>query len=1102
METWSCVACAGENAEGMRFCGHCGARRLEEWICAACGGENPEGMRFCGHCGAPAAGTAPAAAAAVPEVAAPTPPAPPDEAATADTLRSFVATQVADRLIETGGELPQERRLITALFADVSGFTTLADRLDPEELLEVIDPVVSALSSVVGRYEGYVEKFAGDALLALFGAPVAHEDDAQRALLVALEMHDELARVAAELGPEASGLTLHVGVNSGHGIARILGSEARMDYAVLGDSVILAQRLESAAPPRETYVSELTYRLTRDDFEFEPVGELTLKGKLEPVLAWRLLGRRTNPRPARLERSRALIGRDEELAAVSSTFAALQSGEGTVITLTGEPGVGKSRLTAELRAHVEAEGALWLDARCLSYGSGLPYWPYADLLRRVGGIRAEDDRLASARRLSEVIAETAPAALPFFARLLDLPHEGAEIERLEPEAFRRGLHAAIADWLTALARTQPVVLAVEDLHWADTASLALTEELARGCMRTALRLYLTARPEGASAVKRVAEAAEGAATRSLELTPLDERGIGALIAAMLGGDPPRELPALVIERTAGNPFFAEEMVRSLEEAGDLNRDDGVWRIRPGWDAEAVPPTVEGLLSSRIDLLPRRPAQLLQTASVIGRRIPTQLLEAVAGSAVGDPLERIVAGGFLDRVDVNGEPGVAFHHALVQDVAYSRLLRKQRRDLHRRVAEVAEAVYGSGDEVVALLARHLYLAEAGTKAFDYLVRAGARAKRLFANDEAIVHFGRAVEVVRAHDELTDRLPELLLDLADLRELVGDYDDAYELYEDARTATGDLRAWRGLAGTLRKRGKYEDALGIVDSAVATEALKAQDLAPLWLEAGWSLALSGRLGQAIDVLQAGLATTTDPRGTTAAQLLIELARIEAQEGELEGALGHALDARSIFEEHDDVRGLARTMRVLGEVHAKRREPDEAAAALHRGLELAERVGSIEEIGGCLINLGLVEEQREAFAAAIKWDCRAIEEFERIGHGSGRARGYANLAGHLMLAGDYDRAERWSERAIEVSRAIGHPMTIADAIDTIASIHFRRRHFLEAAARAEEAAAQYVEIGSPPYAANSLELAAQAWREAGEDERARIAETRAREVRPPSVA
>src|SRR5918996_2229731 len=258
---------------------------MAAWTCSACGGENAEGMRFCGHCGTPVAAAPPA-----PDVS--------------QTLRSFVAEPVAERLMETGGEVPEERRLITALFADVSGFTSLADRLDPEELIEVIDPVIGGLSSIVGRYGGYVEKFAGDALLALFGAPVSHEDDAERALLVALEMHRELARLCETLPHEAE-LTLHCGVNSGHGIARILGSEARMDYGVLGDSVILAQRLESAAPAGETYVSQMTVALTGERFEFESVGDLTLKGKSEPVPAWRLVGERRVPEVRR----RALIGR-------------------------------------------------------------------------------------------------------------------------------------------------------------------------------------------------------------------------------------------------------------------------------------------------------------------------------------------------------------------------------------------------------------------------------------------------------------------------------------------------------------------------------------------------------------------------------------------------------------------------------------------------------------------------------------------------------------------------------------------------------------------------------------------------------------------------
>src|SRR5262245_29522418 len=303
------------------------------WACASCGGDNPEGMRFCGHCGAPAESATATASPATEDVT--------------EALRSFVAGPVADQLVESGGQLAEERRLVTALFADVSGFTSLADRLDPEELLEVIDPVISALSSIVGRYEGYVEKFAGDALLALFGAPVAHEDDSSRALLVATEMHRELARVTTKL-PHEPQLTLHVGVNSGHGIARILGSEVRMDYGVLGDAVILAQRLESAAPPGETYVSESTVRLTQKRFAFEPVGELTLKGKSEAVPAWRLVGPRARPRAVAPElAATGFVGRGAELTAAVEALEEVAGGTGSLVTGAGEPGVGKSRLTDE-----------------------------------------------------------------------------------------------------------------------------------------------------------------------------------------------------------------------------------------------------------------------------------------------------------------------------------------------------------------------------------------------------------------------------------------------------------------------------------------------------------------------------------------------------------------------------------------------------------------------------------------------------------------------------------------------------------------------------------------------------------------------------------
>jgi class 3 adenylate cyclase/tetratricopeptide (TPR) repeat protein len=1052
------------------------------WTCESCGGENPEGTRFCGHCGAPAE-----AAPAAPILDEP-------EQDVTETLRSFVSGPVAERLIEAGGEIPEERRLITALFADVSGFTALADRLDPEELLEVIDPVISGLSSIVGRYEGYVEKFAGDALLALFGAPVTHEDDAARALLAALEMHAELERICSELPYDAE-LTLHAGINSGHGVARILGSEARMDYSVLGDSVILAQRLESAAPTGETYVGELTKRLTEEMFAFDPVGELTLKGKAEPVPAWRLLGRRTVPALRASHRGATLVGRDRELAAISDVLEALSDGRGGIVTVTGEPGVGKSRLSEAVEARADELGLRWLQTRCLSYGASLAYWPYAELVRSLADVRSEDEPDESQRRLAGALERAgAGTAVSFFARLLDLPGVSDQVAGLEPEAFRRGLHGAFATTFVALAKDRPLVLAVEDVHWLDGSSADLTRELARLCEREPVAFYLIARPEAGPVL---AELAGDSPRRGIALEPLDEEGVAALVRGLLAGDVQKGFPALVRDRTAGNPLFVEELLRSLQETGALTRKNGFWRTQPGWDAEAVPPTIEELLASRIDSLSRSDASTLQTASVIGRRVQVALLEAVMNvPELQVSLERLVEAGFLDSLDGNdGDRRLLFHHALIQDVAYSRLLRRKRRDLHRRVAEVAEAMYGAGDEIIDLLARHLYLGKAGAKAIDYIVRAGERARRLFANEEAILHFQRAAEVAAAEPMVAERLPEIQLSLADLHDFVGAYDEAMKLYAAVRDATSDVRAWSGMVSTLQKQGRYEEALGIANEAFTHDELKGADLTPLWLEQGRCLAVSGRVNQAIDVLEAGL-EAAPARTPVVGLLLLQLARAQTVKGDFEEALANALQAREILEEHDDQRGLTTTMRIIGDAYRQLGRLDEAAEALERGLELAERIGNIEEIGGCLINLGIVNMHRELLVEATTSLRRAIEEFERVGHGAGRALGYATLAETLVHSGELDEALVNAQKALELARAIKHPLAAADAIQAIAAIRLGQGQFDEAAARAEEAAALFLDVDAASLASDALAIAAEAWDKAGERERADETSARARSL------
>lgn len=1075
---------------------------MASWTCISCGNQNPAGTRFCGHCGTPLSGASPAA---------------PDDLVDAETtLRKFVAAPVADLLVESGGRLAGERRLITALFADISGFTSLAERVDTEELLEVIDPILARLSAIVGRYEGYVEKFAGDALLALFGAPIAHEDDAVRALHTGLEMQREIARFRDELPASAGGLTLHVGINSGHGIARVMGGGTRLDYGVLGDAVILAQRLESAAPAGEIYVGETTQSLARGRFEFASVGDLTLKGIERNVPTWRLVGERAASSDVRSSDPHAIVGRDRELRALDGSLDGLLGGAGGMVEIEGEPGVGKSAIVEVLRDRATSRGVRWLESRCLSYGSSIAYRPIAELLRSFAGLHLDDLPADVGPSLERALDAVGLAdLLPYFARLLGASTTSATgaaswaaVAALEPEAFQRGLHDALGRWVTTLAAASALVLLVEDVHWADTSSMALLEELAAPERAGRYLLVVTRRPGHDLRMEALRAAAEGR-SETLSLSPLDRGSMEALVASRLDGAvPPRGLVDLLNDRTGGNPFFVEEVVRVLLETGVLRRSEGEWLVNDGWDASAVPVTIEGVLSARIDRLPAHARSVLQASAVIGRRIRDGLLRGVlaAEADLDRSIDVLVEARLLERIDDAGAPLLAFHHALVQDVAYGRMLRRQRRDLHRRVAEVAEGLYGSGDDYIDLLARHLYLADAGAKSIDYLVRAADRARRLFANAEAIVDFQRAADVAgrlaAADPAVANRLATIRLDLADLQELTGEYESALAAYEQVAEATGDARAWHGVAAVLRKRGRYGEALATLDRAFAGLAASGQDLRGLWLERGWTLSLEGRLSDSRAALVAGLAASevVDPlRG----RLLVQLARGEIVAGSAADGLAHADEASALFRFSDDPLGLAISDRIAGDALRKIGRVDEARERLLAGLATAERIGSSEELGASLLNLGMVEVDTGRYGGATEAFERAATEFRRSGNLNGVVFAESALADALVRAGEPDAGRTLAERTLGVAREIGNEPVAADVLDTLAQAAAAVGDARSAAERYDEASGAYEAVEEWELAAAKASLAADAWEAIGEMERARDRRSRARviEERVPTV-
>ncbi|HEY3576414.1 MAG TPA: AAA family ATPase [Gaiellaceae bacterium] len=1014
------------------------------WQCSACSATNPDGTGFCGQCGAagPVASTA--------------------------ALRS-------------------ERRLVTALFADISGFSELTGRVDTEELLEVIDPVVTALSNVVGRYGGVVEKYAGDAILALFGAPVAHDDDAARALRTAEAMHRELAELVPELGPAASSLRLHIGVNSGHGIGRVLGSDVRLDYGVLGDVVVLAQRLEASAPPGETYVGETTYELTRKQFDLEPLGELTVKGKAEPVPAWRLAGLRADAGVTAV-REPALAGRGREQAELGELVDRLGEARGGVGFVIGEAGAGKTVLCEAIRARAERAGLQWLAARCISYGGELAYWPFADLFRRVFGL--VDARQPEAfgvleGRLAELGLQE---ALPFVATLCGI--EGAPATPLGAQTFQVRLHESVVAVLRALATREPTALHLDDLHWADGPTVELLRKVLQLCSEAPLLVLVSSRPDALTAIAELEATVDGADVR-LDLAPLAEPAVREIATGILGAPPARSLVAELLERTRGNPFFVEEVTRSLMERDELEQDAGEWRTRPGWEADQVPLTVEGILAARVDALGEPERDALEVLSIIGRRADGELARAVSGE-IDAAVPTLVAAGLLDGPDEKSQV-LTFHHPLIQQVVYSRLLRRRRARLHTLVGAAAETLYGVDDASVDLFARHFYLGEEPQKAYPHLLRAADRAERLYANEQALTQLRRALELTATVAAADDERLALLLRCAKLEDTVGRYEEARYLYHEV-AETGHVRAAIGEIEALRKLGRlpWDEAVELLERARAT-CLDPADVAALALEEGLLQRQRGETDAAVDALQRGLAAVPGHDSGLEGELLLELGYTLTFAGGAEDGLSHVSRARRVFEHTGDLPRLAMTLRMLGGIQSDLADAADDREGLERAREtleqahaLARRIGNAEEQAASLMNLGVILGQLGEFETALEVDRAALAAFESAGLKRGVACACCNIASHLTDLARWEEALDTGRRALEVATEIDMPYWITGALLSIAQSELALGNPEPSAAAAEEAVERALAHGLQERAQWALHDAIAAYEALGDHERA----------------
>jgi adenylate cyclase len=698
-----------------------------------------------------------------------------------DALQARVPAELADKARRTAATPRSEieRRNVTVMIADLSGFTQLGERFDPEIIREFQDDLFDEIASVVYAHEGFVEKFVGDAVVSVFGAPLTHEDDPERALRAALSIRHRMEgineRWSDRLGQM---LELHIGINTGPVVAGQIGPEQGGAYSVTGDTVNTASRLQDAARPGQILVSQATQRLAQEAFEFERLEPVTVQGKREPVTVFEVHRARLFPGQGRGLRglSAPMVGRRREQEQLRQVAESLKGGRGQVVIVTGEAGIGKSRLMDEWHRSLDSKEVRWLEGRSYLGASSVPYGPFADLSRRYSAITDEDSEARARKRLRQGLHRVLPGGLEAQALVASMlgmrleDDEAAHLAALTPQSIKERLFALVEDLVRRLAQQRPTVLALEDLHWADDSSLELVQHLVPLIQEVPLAIVGVIR-RGEGDVPLLPAVAERYADRltHIELVPLERESAETLVEELLAGDEalPADVRDLIVGKAEGNPFFVEEVIRTLIERGGLERsaDGQGWVVTPKLEGVAVPDTLQGVLMARLDRLAPPTKRTAQEAAVIGRVFQQRVLLRLVEEAtrLDADLDQLMREELIRELRRDPELEYIFKHALTQEVAYDTLAAAQRRDLHARVGAALEDVVGDRiGEFQAILGGHFLHGEVWNKAYAYYLAAGDAAARLHAYPEALSHYSTAEQALRNLPP-TDEIRRQIVDL---------------------------------------------------------------------------------------------------------------------------------------------------------------------------------------------------------------------------------------------------------------------------------------------------------------------------------------------------
>jgi len=830
-----CTACQFDNRQEAKFCKQCG-RNLEA-KCPSCGFDCPSDSHYCDECGH-----------RISKLKKPA-------LINYSQPRSYTPKYLADKILTSRNSIEGERKFVTVLFADVADYTSISEQFDPEEVHQIMDGCFKILMDEVHKYEGTINQFTGDGIMALFGAPVACEDHAQRACHVAIKIQEAFEKYSKDLEAIFDiQFKMRIGINSGLVVVGTIGDDLRMDYTAVGDTTNLAARMEITAKPGTILLSENTQRLVKEFFVLESLGKIEIKGKKNAQKVFQLIKKGSVETRIGASVAKGLtrfVGRNNSISTFCDVFEKVKAGRGQIIGIVGEAGVGKSRLLLEIRKILSQGEFEYVEGRCLHYGGSVLYLPVLDILRSIFNIKDSDKEFLIKRKINKVLSglgDQFKNLTPSFQDILSLKVDDEAFKKLEPKDKREKIFEAIRNLLIRVSQNKPFIIAVEDLHWIDRSSEEFLKYFINWMANTKILLILLYRPEYTH------QWGSKSFYSKIGVEQLSMESSGELVKAVLGeGTVAPELRQLISNRSAGNPFFIEEFTYTLLENGSIQKQDDQYVLNGKPEDIQVPDTIHGIIASRLDRLEDNLKKTMQAASVIGREFAFSILQTIVEmeNELKSYLLTLQGMEFIYEKNLFPELEYIFKHALTQEVAYNSLLQKRRKEIHEKIGLTIEKVYSIRlEEYYEMLAYHYCKGEDTDKAIIYCKLAGEKAKRNFAHREAYSFFKMAYDEMKRlqeSKEIIEKKYELLLlmqhSLAPIgipeKEHEWVFDRQIELAEKLRDHKRISELYAEKANFYTHRGDNELAVKYTRDAFE-EAKKDQDI-NLIVKHSWALAFA---------------------------------------------------------------------------------------------------------------------------------------------------------------------------------------------------------------------------------------------------------------------